>query len=442
MSDIKKVAGCDCGKDSLHVCVLEEVPKNLKAYVRSYKPTILKANQADVEAFLALDVDLYVLEPTGSYSYLWIEILVKNGKKYKLVSPRRIRHFCEYRGITNKADTPDAAAIAAYSLENISDEQAFLGLTRLKIRELFLQLNSTTRSKNPVQNRLGQRIGFEFPEYIQTYETAARPWLEPDPPFPFRFIAGEELTDRYSRKRKDLLSNSIGTGISEHTRALARQLCEFERMEYALEMQIEAEINKPEFERYHVIFDLFEIPPRIRTALLSRIYPFEDFLRDGRPFKEYVRGEYSKRPSGKTKRDRSEGEFKLCLGMGKERRQSGNTETWKAGGAKYARTAIWQYVKLFVVIRGATKSSSKAALGKQIQDLITEYEATDSPWLNDKLVEAVAQLTGATPALTSLRLHFQFQTDKKGDRRISATAGRFCRTLYKELVKEFAKPTK
>ena len=232
-----KVAGCDCGKDSLHVCVIEEVPKNLKQFARTYKAKVIQATRKDLDQLLSLDADVYVLEPTGHYSYIWINILKREGKEVRLVSPRRVRHYCEYKGITNKADRPDAAAIASYTLENFYADEAFLKTERMRIRDLYLQLNATTRSKSPVNNRLGQRLSFEFPEIIKHFEDANRPWLDVEPPATYRFLAGESVSGPHSRQREQKLNATIGLGLTPHTKALAAQLCEFERMEYALEMQ-------------------------------------------------------------------------------------------------------------------------------------------------------------------------------------------------------------
>lgn len=432
------VAGCDCGKDSLHVCVLSsaEKPANLKQFARKYKPLVVKTNQEDIDKLLALDADLYVLEPTGSYSNIWVNVLSKAGKAVRLVSPRRVRHYCEYQGLTNKADRPDAAAICLYSLENYDSEQAFLKMERLEIRRLYLRLNSLAGDKNPIQNRLGQILTYEFPEMVKAYETADRDWLSPEPPTLWRYIAGEEMTGRYGSRILNSWGKvaTIGTGISQDARELAEQVCNFERMEYRLEVLLDQELAAPEYDRYHKVLEPFGVSPRIRAALLSRIYPFEDFLRDGRAFKEYVNGEHSRRKTGMTKRDRSEGEFKLSLGMGKELRQSGGQTSWKAGGSAYCRSAIWQYVKARIVMgRGSN-------FDKKIAPVFKTFDQPGlSPWLNQDLIKAVAELTETTEQLASLRLHFEFQAnEKKGDLRVSSTGGRFCRMLYKALLKEFA----
>lgn len=436
MNQPLKIAGCDCGKNSLYVCVIDEIPSDLKRFVRSYKPTIYQANAADMEEFISLDVDLYVLEPTGSYSYIWIDNLKKAGKAFRLVSPRRVRHFCEYQGVTNKADKPDAAAIAAYTYENFSNPTAFLGLERLRIRELYLQASATTRNKNPVENRLGQRLAHEFPEYVKTYEQSFRGFLE-SVPHPLRFLAGEELTDNYAKSREKLLVKTIGSGLSNHSQALARQLCEFERIGLAIDEELHAEMSRVEFEKYHKVFDPYQIPPRVKAAILSRIYPFEDFLKDGKPIKEYIHGEKSRRKSGMTKRDRSEGAFKLSLGIGQERHQSGGKDSFRQSGAKYSRTAIWQYIKTVVVIHSVKRGGDKKTLGQNLLELEKQNSQNVDPWLNIQLIVAVADLMKTTPEIASLRIHYYHQSDKEGNQKIMATAGRFVRMLYKNLVAEF-----
>lgn len=439
-----QVAGCDCGKSSLHVCVIDQAsrPKDLKRFARSYTPLVFQADREGVEALLSLPVDVYAIEPTGHYSLIWVNAIRQAGKQVVFVSPRRVRHFCEYQGLTNKADRPDAAAISIYTLDNYGNEQAFIKGNLPQLRSLYLQYTSTSRSKNPIQNRLGQRLAFEFPEIVPTYENQVRRWLSPNPPAPIRFLAGEPPTpgDRLVKKRQETLEKTIGCGLSDHSKRLASQLCEFDRIEYELEVQITEELALPEFSIYNQIFDQYLVPPVIRAAILGRVYPFTDFLRDGKPLKEYVRGTHSQRKSGMTKRDRSEGEFKLSLGMGKELAQSGSSEKWKAGGARYARTALWMYVKSVIVVGRVRDTPVKNAkeLAQLMADLLKQHHQPKlSPWLNQNLINALATETGTTFEVAALRLHYEYQSNKKGDQRVSSTAGRFCRMLYKSFLEEF-----
>mgnify|MGYP000710605030 CR=1 FL=1 len=436
------VAGCDCGKSELYVCVLNESdrPKNFKQFGRSYKPLILKPNREGIDTLLALPVDAYAIEPTGSYSYIWIEALQSSGKLVRVTSSTRVRHFCRYQGVSNKGDRLDAAAIAVYTLENYDDDSAFLSLERFRLRELYLNLNSTIRSRNPLHNRLGQRLGYECPEVVSTYENSDRPWLKKDAPALFRALAGENVKGPYSEKRAQIIENTMGRGISPHTRALAAQLCGFHNIEWQLEQEIDREMSRAEFQPYHAVFDRFEMGAKCRAAILSRIYPFEQFLNpvDGRPVREYVYGENSARASGKTKRDRSEAAFKLSLGMGKILIQSGSSSEWKAGGSRYCRTALWLYVKTTIVIhrKRCHGVDFMAAYKTAIAEIAPSKE---SPWLNAELIKAIAIATGSSEEVTGLRIHYHCCTNKKGDRRTSATAGRMCRMLYKALVKSLVR---
>jgi len=101
------IAGCDCGKDTLYVCIADAKPRNLKDFARSYKPLILKADREGIETLLALPVRAYAIEPTGDYSRIWVEHLKRNNREILIVSPRRVRHFAEYHDLTNKADNPE-----------------------------------------------------------------------------------------------------------------------------------------------------------------------------------------------------------------------------------------------------------------------------------------------------------------------------------------------
>ncbi len=144
---------------------------------------------------LGQDADCYTLEPTGTYLCLWIDQLQKNGKEVRLVSPLRVRAYCQYKSIVNKADKPDAAAIAADSTENYFDAMAFLSLEQLTLRESYLALKNTINSLSPIANRLGHRLSYECPEIVKTAEKCRRKWGAPLPPAILRYIADEERAD-------------------------------------------------------------------------------------------------------------------------------------------------------------------------------------------------------------------------------------------------------
>ena len=144
------------------------------------------------------------------------------------------------------------------------------------------------------------------------------------------------------------MAGSLATGaISLKPSAL--QVCDLERQQYGIEQQILQMLQLPEFEAYHKIFDSFDFGPMTRAVVLSRIYPFDRFLRpDGRPIVEWVYSASGKR----TKRKRSLNRFRLALGMGTVVKQSGNAFEQVAGGASYARKALFCHVKTKIVMQG------------------------------------------------------------------------------------------
>ena len=226
------------------------------------------------------------------------------------------------------------------------------------------------------------------------------------------------------------MTESIGNGISTHTKALGKQLTECMRLCQSIEQQINAELENPAYEPYQRVFNRFKCNPLLRATLIGGIYPFEKFLdKDNRRIVRYVYGENNKR----TKRDRSEASFKLSCGMGKVLHQSGGITEWKAGGSKIIRTQLWLYTKSIIVMGRFPRGTPKTLY----KDLRQKYQSKNQPWLNSKLIEATAQETDTTNEIASLRLHFEFNDQKKGDRRVSATSGRFTRMLYKALLKEF-----
>jgi hypothetical protein len=419
-----KIAGCDCGKSSLDVAVLTEMPTDLKEAARKHRPLKITAEQAGVDRLLSL-ADIYAIEPTGNYSRLWIEILQGAGKVVKLVSPNRVKALMRMCGVTNKSDRLDCYGIAAYTLLNRHNDKAFLSFNQQALRDLYHDRARLVTASTRLKNQIGNRLTFELPEWGATWERKYREWGAP-PTGMFLDVGGLECNkdDRYQKKRARQAASSIGSGLSDHTRGLGRQLVEIIQQIADLENGITAELTQPEYQPYRQIFKRFELYPLAEAVILGTIYPFERFLdSNGKRIIEYT----------PTKRDRSEGGFKLSLGMGKVLHQSGGIERWKAGGSKLARTVIWQYIKTIVIIHKGN-SSEMQATAKSLG-----VEVNDQPWLHGELCQAIAILQETTVEIASLRLHFEFApAGKKGDRRVSATAGRFTRMLYKTLLREFS----
>ncbi|MHC5676033.1 MAG: IS110 family transposase, partial [Nostoc sp.] len=115
------------------------------------------------------------------------------------------------------------------------------------------------------------------------------------------------------------------------------------------------------FKPYMSVFDKFGFGLRVRSRLLTRIYPFESFLGvNGKSVIEYEVREVKrtarvrrngetivKRLAGdvkRTKRNRSRDTFKMRLGMGTTLEESGDGLVEKPSGSSLCRISLWQYV--------------------------------------------------------------------------------------------------
>lgn len=138
-------------------------------------------------------------------------------------------------------------------------------------------------------------------------------------------------------------------------------LCDIALIEQRIEGEIAKLLRNDCFKVYNSIFDAFGFGLRVRTHLLSRIYPFEAFLSaEGKPLIEYEVREVKKvekerrdgvnvikRKPGdikRTKRNRSRDAFKMRIKMGTVLEQSGDELVEKASGSALCRMALWQYV--------------------------------------------------------------------------------------------------
>lgn len=360
-----KIVGIEVGKTSIVCCCLETgaLPQDYGQFARSYTPQTLLPNISGVQTLLELG-DVFIIEPTGDYSKIWIDLLKANSQRVLRVNPKRVKALKEYHGIMSKTDRYDGAFLALYGAENLDNPTAFLSDYAEDLREALLQHTFLSRMTGNHQRRLWQLLSREWPEVCRSRgggkPRQVREYLEPAPPGLWRFIAGEGYQQAATRQRS--LDESIGCGLSELSRTLAAQVCELERKQYAMEERIQALIAAADFVPYHAVFDRFGFGPLTRASILSRVYPFQQFMGpDGRPIKLRV-------PSTKGghlhRRNKSLGAFRLSLGNGTKTYQSGQLQTEKAAGPKYARVSLFLHVRSQVVLRGNAPGQAPKYLQK------------------------------------------------------------------------------
>lgn len=345
-----KIAGIDVSRGTATVCVLETLPKDLKRFKDKWKPFKFNADAEGIHDLLALDFDAAILEPTGGhYSKIWAHHIQESGREVRWVGHREVANYRHSWRVFNKTDNADAIALACYGLERWNFPQFFLKPKQQQLRDLYLQLQHLNRSKNPTQNRLRLQLSHELPEVAQKH--VSRDWLKPNPPGLWLAISGESISPKWQK----VFDHSIGLGISDFSQSLAKRLCELERQEYEIELALEQLLQSEDFTHYRTVFDRFMIGGRTAAALLSVIYPIEQFLENGKPIIERVGDK-------RTKRNRSLAAFKLSLGLGMTWYQSGETSGWKPGGRKDIRTALWRWCKTMVIMTPKTELEAIAQL--------------------------------------------------------------------------------
>lgn len=353
------IAGIDISRSSISVCILAEIPRDMKSFKRKFKPLTFPVDRAGIDALLALEFDAAVMEPTGGhYSKIWAHHLTQADRTIRWIGHRELKSYREGWRLFNKSDKLDCIALACYGLERWNRAECFIAGTSHELRELCLQLESINRMRTPVINRLRLQLAHECPELAQ--RSFKRTWNSQTVSYWVRAVAGEPVTERW----QTILKETIGTGISPFSQRLAQQILAIETQEYEIEVQLHELMQNPEFKPYLEIFERYEIRERTAAVLLGAIYPFSKFLENGRPIIERIDGK---------KRYRSLASFKLALGLGMIQLQSGEFEKWQAGGRADVRQTLWRWCKVAIVMQPRLENPNIATL-RHYYDYGTEAE--------------------------------------------------------------------
>ncbi|MFE4104788.1 IS110 family transposase [Almyronema epifaneia] len=362
------ICGLDVGKREVTACVLSSIPENLKRSANRAKVVKIEANQEGIDQLLSM-ADEFAIEPTGDYGRIFVNCIRNAGKTCLIVPAIRVRYYRKHHDCFNKNDRLDAFFVAAYALAKRSDPYAFYWPHAETLREKFLEHMGLTKMCTAKNNRLWQMLSYRWPEACVSKggkrPVQTRDFLDPSPPALWRFIAGEPVFNYPSRSAS--LNSTIGSGLDDLTKAIASQVCDLEREMYAIELVvIDALMKESEFTPYHAVFDEFGFGPLVRAAILTRVYPIQRFLgEDSKPIIEYVYSPNSTRSDKLTKRRVSEAHFKLALGMGTYREDSGQKRKEKKTGCGYARRALFLHVRTRIMLTiGASVNSRKEYLQK------------------------------------------------------------------------------
>lgn len=360
----------DISNSFVLACLLENQVDNPREWFRANREKIYRfhANSEDVRALLSLQPEYAVLEPTGiHYAKLWADQLAAAGAKLLWVGHAQLKSYRITLRLPNKNDAADAFALANYGQAHLGQEGYFLYFdlhsVGYQLRQLGLELKYLESLTTQIKNRLRQQLSHEWPE-VSTMQTNGTLW---------KFITGENLPKAWKTRYSTLLSQTVGSGLSEFSVFLATQLTQLEKKISAIEHEMVSLYRSPCFAAYQKVFSQYGFGDRVGAMILSHIYPFENFLgEDKREIIEIVKGHNGK-PS---KRYRSLNAFKLQLGCGLVEDSSGKSERWIVGGSSLCRIALWQWLFTRIEVQ---KARPKTKRGQQTAELLDTLKKSSTP---------------------------------------------------------------
>lgn len=381
------VIGLDVGRNHAVAAALDHYPINLKRYYNAHRREFVRIN-FDAEGFISfweMNPTVVILEPTGGwYSRLIAEKCHAAGVEVCWVGHADLKAIRESHGFKNKRDPEDALCLAAtYFDDRFVDEfgrKRFLHFDERiqQLEDWFYELEQLDKVKTALVNQLRQRLCYEFPEVAQkrTSDTSINKKLGCHP-----FWAALAGIHTYAWYRKTL-NASVGAGLSDYSKNHAARICELEQQSQALESLMSEFIAAPEFEPYLRAFEPFRFGLRNISYLLCKIYPFEKFLINNKPWVSYGRSKKGKR----VRNDHSCRQFQAFLGLSYTLEKSGDSGNLKKKfhGSKVCRSHLYCWVKTrFDMERGKLLESEQArALWEKYQQLRKLYQADNGKWRN------------------------------------------------------------
>jgi hypothetical protein len=345
------IVGLDVGRGSAVACVLDGLPKDLAAFIRTYKPVTFKTCLEDLEKLVSLG-DIFALEPTGKDHRWWQQQLESRGKTVFLCAGVRVRNYARNHGISSKGDKEDAAAIACFCLHNLEtgNLRAFQKSAGSEIQDLRRELLNCQCQRTRIICQLKSRLATEAPEHCKLKATE-RPW-------------GCESRSNW-RKLAEV------EGLSWQSLEDIEQIIYWDNRECRTENQISELLATEEFQLYHQRLSEWEFSERLLTPIIAAVHPIEQFLsEDGR---RIIERQHTLKGS-RSKLDRSLRGLHRALGYGRLKIQSGDSWKWARTGDRTILSALYIWLEMKVVIR-RTPSRSRLA---------TLYDAPDFAKLTPK----------------------------------------------------------
>jgi hypothetical protein len=232
-----------------------------------------------------------ILQGIGTYSYFWKEQLQKKGIFMLVADQGMVKSTRRSLGGTdNKDDEFDALVMCElyrrHYLE-IYDRRFWVKELNPKVQEIrrtLLDLKTTTSKQTSFINTVKGRLAWEYLARATVQSQGRNVFLQiRQRPVFWAWLAG--CGDFLGRSIQSRFNNNyhkkcdLGrVQVTELTRQFAAVICDLHDVESGLEVRLIELLGDSLFVSYHRVFDMFAFGYRERGWILSRIYPFEDFL--------------------------------------------------------------------------------------------------------------------------------------------------------------------
>ena len=284
-----------------------------------------------------------ILKGTGTYSYFWKDQLQKNGILVLTADQGMVKSTRRGLGGTdNKDDGFDALVMCELYRRHyveIYDRRFWVKELNPKVQEIrrtLLNLKTTTRKQTSLINTVKGRLAWEYPARAKVKSQRHNGFLKRGQPPAFwawlgncgEFLSKSILSrfQNHYRNQREL----DRANLSDLTRQFAAAICNLHDIEADLELKLIELLGDKSIDSIdrHRAFDRFGFGYRERGWILSRIYPFGDFL--CLPKKRALR------------------RFRQACGLGKVEKSSGQVRSGSGKGnwtgCANTRSTLWTYV--------------------------------------------------------------------------------------------------
>jgi uncharacterized protein involved in tolerance to divalent cations len=427
-----KVLGIDIGARFVVAFSLSELPVGISYpvfYKRNAKISISKirmdnskegssVNLRDaIELLTEINPDVIVMEPTGVwYSRLWSKLAEHLRIEVKWIGHGDLAHNRGAYGFKDKDDRTDAFCLAVSYFDPIfNSRNSWLHWKTgviADVNDRLLEIKSLEVTTKVLQQQIRQRLKYEWPEIADRSINNARTkdgftaWIG--------YLAGIHTYKRIQNEKAKSIATGLSIELSQYTRDHAAAIAGNQIREVKLKADLSQSLLDSDFDKYREVFELFGFGSIMQATILSNVYPFGNFLQDGKRHVDRYEDD-----RGKHKKNMSLAGFQMSLGMGKRLIESGGSTAMIYSGSSFARKMLYSWIVTNVLPENMAES-----------------------WLVCELDKRA--LSNIKPALTVAQLRTRWKETKGSNRdrhmacvRAAMTLGyRITRLLYDELLKQ------